>query len=1427
MAATLESSILRILDAQGKTVGAGFVVSENLAVTCAHVVEDAGGAPGGTLRVVFHTTGEEWHAQVHTGLWRPADEEDVAFLHLEGGLPEGIQPILLSASQGTDGHPFSTLGFPEANPEGGVHGGGHILGETRLGMEGDIVLQLSSPQVTPGFSGAPVYDTITERVIGMVTAIADPDQHGRLGETAFITSTETLRAICPELQLSDICPYCGLAAFTEADERFFHGRTALIQRLVESLKRQPRFLAVLGPSGSGKSSLVQAGLIPALRKGAILDSEGWHFFNLRPGEDPFRELAAVGLTDAIAGLPAALQMWIVEHPQAHPVLLLDQFEELFTASSPEIRQAFLAQLVALLECDLPVTVILTMRDDFYSAFTQQSPVMARWLERGLVNVPLSLSRAELREMIVSPSEMVGIQFETGLVEALVDDVTAGEAEGASTLLPLLEFALTQLWERRREGLLTHAAYQAVGGVTGGLAAWADRAYRAIPPEQRGLVRHVLTYLVHLGEEKQNLPDTRRRVGLRDLVPAEGEAAQVQKVIQALTDARLLVTHESAVEITHEILLRSWPQLREWLEDDRDNLRLREGVSDEARKWDAVGRDESLLAHRGARLDLAWAMSQNPRYPLNVTEKAYLDACVAVREREKAMAARRRRWLVGGVSAVLVVILVLLAGWGISSRNSAARLADQVATSTSAQGMAQQLADIALGRQAAAQSQLILLDTGLHMIQSGLLAVEGLRYTPEWAADIAARRVLGVLGLPIAQSIHNGTVSAVDFSPDGSLAVSGGGDGIARVFDSSTGNQISSMVHDNWVLAVAFNLDGDRVVSGSADGTARVWDTTTGGEVARMVHEGSVNAVAFSPDGRWVVSGSDDRTSRVWEASTGIEIARLTHEGVVYAVDFSPDGNWIVSGCMDGIVHVWEAATGVEISLMSLGYEVDAVYDVDFSSNGDWVVSGSMQGDVVVWEAATGIEIAHMNHDGEVNAVSFSPGMGKVVSGSIDGTARVWETNTGIEIARMTHDLGVNAVAFSQDGNWVVSGSWDGTARVWEAATGIEVARMTHEISTHAVSFDPTGIRVMTGGCDEGDSQDDCKQGVARVWEVETGAEVTHLAHEDVVRAVAFSPDGRRIVSGGLNQCAIGVMCERGIARVWDLATGKEIAHMLHADGVDAVAFSPDGHWVVSGSYDGAVIVWDAANGIEISRIRHEYTVGAVSFSPDGRQVISGSLDGAVIVWEAATGAEVTRVTFEGDVYEMAFSPYGRGVVSEGYGECDESGKCLNGIGRVFDIATGAEIAHFVQEGEIYALAVSPDGQLVASGSWDGTAVLWEATTGVEVARVIHDHGISSVTIDADGYWITSSEGSIRVWEAGTGIELARITQETWVLTVAFSLDRRWVASGSRDGTVRVWAWQPADLIDELCRRLPRNFTQEEWRQFFGDTPYNQTCSNLP
>ncbi len=281
--ADLRSGVVRILRPDRKTAGTGFVVAGDLAVTCAHVLpaeaQPKDGQAGQDVELVFLAGGGRSLASVVPEWLRPAEAEDGAFLQLREPLPEGVRALPLGSSGGASGHPFQTFGFPSASPEEGIRGDGHILGETL--MQGMRVLQLSSPQITPGFSGAPVFDTATSRVVGMVNAIAPQDGYGRLAKTAFMIPAETLRLICPRLVLSDVQPYMGLAAFKESDAEFFFGRSREVERLLDALKREPRFLPVLGPSGSGKSSVVQAGLIPELRRGGLPGSDRWEMITAR------------------------------------------------------------------------------------------------------------------------------------------------------------------------------------------------------------------------------------------------------------------------------------------------------------------------------------------------------------------------------------------------------------------------------------------------------------------------------------------------------------------------------------------------------------------------------------------------------------------------------------------------------------------------------------------------------------------------------------------------------------------------------------------------------------------------------------------------------------------------------------------------------------------------------------------------------------------------------------------------------------------------------------------------------------------------------------------------------------------------------------------------------------------------------------------
>ena len=372
------------------------------------------------------------------------------------------------------------------------------------------------------------------------------------------------------------------------------------------------------------------------------------------------------------------------------------------------------------------------------------------------------------------------------------------------------------------------------------------------------------------------------------------------------------------------------------------------------------------------------------------------------------------------------------------------------------------------------------------------------------------------------------------------------------------------------------------------GSARVWEVATGWEVARTIHDDTVNGVAFSPDGQYVTSGSRDGITRVWEVATGQEVARWLHESWVSFVAFSPDGNYVVSGgCEQG--------------------ELDKL--VGFIC---------YQGTVRVWETAAWRQVTRMTYEDDVNKqdvkeIAFSSD-GKHVVWRVSNLARVSEMATGRRVAQMTHDRTVATVGFSPDGKYVISGGCDnrdsypdcsqGNARVWEVATSQEVARMIDVHGMWGLTFSSEGRYVISVG-----------GGDIRTWEVGTGEEVFRMHHGDWVEVVAFSPDGKYMISGGCDNRASLVDCDQGSARVWEVATGQAVSGMSHDDEVNSVAFSPDGKYIVSGSFDGTVRVWEAATGREISWMSHRRGhLANVAFSPDGKYVVVVVGGGEVRVW---------------------------------------------------------------------------------------------------------------------------------------------------------------------------------------------------------------------
>jgi WD40 repeat protein/serine/threonine protein kinase len=673
----------------------------------------------------------------------------------------------------------------------------------------------------------------------------------------------------------------------------------------------------------------------------------------------------------------------------------------------------------------------------------------------------------------------------------------------------------------------------------------------------------------------------------------------------------------------------------------------------------------------------------------------------------------------------------------------------------------------------------------------------------------AHRVKGVLAQP-------GTVEVVALSPDGKAALTGSGK-TARLWETATGKPLGGpLPHQGTVYAARFSPDGRVVLTQSFDRTARLWEAATGKPLGPpLQHEGSVVTAAFSPDGKTVLTGGGDWTARLWETATGKSLGPpLRHRDGVLAVAFSPDGKTVLTGSADGAARLWEAATGKQIgpTLQHQG----SVQVVAFSPDGKTVLTGSMDHTALLWEVATGKQIGPpLEHRENVNAVAFSPDGKTVLTGGADRAARLWEAATGKQIGpTLLHPSTVVSVAFSPDGQTVLIRTY-GTGHRWETATANHlgpplqhpdgrVAPMTfspdgqtvlmgssnaawlwdmapasmHRMVPHAqedvnaVAFSPGGKTLLTGGGDN----------TARLWEAATGKPLGQpLRHENSVEAVAFSPDGQTVLTGSAD----------GTVRQWEAATGKKIGPPLqHEMMVRAVAFSPDGKTVLTGSADRTARLWEAATGKQIGPLLlHQATVGAVQFSPDGKTVLTRSGGKSAQLWEAATGKPLgPPLRHRGILLCMVFSPDGRTVLTGGGDDGTEVTEG-NGEAVLWEAATGKPLGPpLLHQTVVSAVAFSPDGKTVLTGSLDTTARLWEAAGGKPLGQPLQHPGpVYSVAFSPDGATVLTAceDGGTRLWERATGKPLALLRHQPGVLKAAFSPDGKTILT-KVGATVRLW-----------------------------------------
>ncbi|WP_110580089.1 nSTAND1 domain-containing NTPase, partial [Microcystis aeruginosa] len=889
-------------------------------------------------------------------------------------------------------------------------------------------------------------------------------------------------------------PYLGLRKFEVDDKDRFFGRDNWIVKLTDYLK-QKNVLLLLGASGSGKSSLVQAGLIPKLKDN--LGANKLVNLTFVPDVNPFESFYGCLLANRYTQSQAKLAQAVKEETLIKVVeglknnsdlwfIFIDQFEELFTRTPKTERDIFIKSLIKLIENNNSlVKIVMTMRADFLDKLSPY-PSLGK-IHDQYSKMLTDMDESELRLAIAEPAARNGVIFEKGLINQIIADFY--EQAGS---LPLLQYTLDLLWQKNhiQERVLNIKTYQEIGGVTGALEKQADKIYVQFNEQQRKAAEEIFLELISLEGEKA----VSRRA---DKSSFEQEEMQGE-VLYQLIDNRLLVSKgedgKATVEVAHEELLRCWQVLQDLIREKEEIIVLRSRLYADAKQWDDLQKQDAVKASSelwgGSKLAKIVEFQKNNSLPnLEALAIEFIKASISQAERQKNEKIRTAR-RIAAVSLVAVVISTGL-GWMAWQKTQQAEY-----------NQAESLGRYSLSLLNEHKN----LEAFVEAIKAGKILQKQQTYNKE--VTNALQELLNRKSERNRLEGHDKLVTSVNFSPDGKTLVSGSWDGTIKLWNVETGQEIRTLKgHDGSVSSVNFSPDGKTLVSGSWDGTIKLWNVETGQEIRTLKgHDGSVSSVNFSPDGKTLVSGSWDGTIKLWNVETGQEIRTFKgHDNLVTSVNFSPDGKTLVSGSVDKTIKLWNVETGQEIRTFK-GHD-GYVISVNFSPDGKTLVSGSVDKTIKLWNVETGQEIrTFKGHDGYVISVNFSPDGKTLVSGSVDKTIKLWNVETGQEIRTFKgHDGNVISVNFSPDGKTLVSGSVDKTIKLWNVETGQEIRTLKgHDNLVSSVNFSPDGKTLVSGSDDK----------TIKLWNVETGQEIRTLkGHDKLVTSVNFSPDGKTLVSG--------------------------------------------------------------------------------------------------------------------------------------------------------------------------------------------------------------------------------------------------------------------------------------------------------------------------
>lgn len=1247
-----------------------------------------------------------------------------------------------------------------------------------------------------------------------------------------------------------VCPYPGLAGFDAASERWFFGRERMVTDLVVRVGvrlSEGGPLVLVGASGSGKSSLLRAGLLPVLARGVVPGSGSWPQVLMTPGEHPLRSLidqtaaagipAAALLNDGTAEVPDRLVELLASHAGGSGlVIAVDQFEEVFTLCDDlSEREAFIRALCVAAACrgdrGPAAVVVLGLRADFYARCAAY-PELVEALQTGQVVVG-PMTAAEIRDVVVKPASTAGVDVEPGLVELLLRDLGAataaspdGALSGAGVVadpgsLPLLAHALRSAWFARDASGLTVGAYLRIGGLTSAIAQTAERAYTGLDAAAQQAARPLLMRMVRLGEGEQ---DSRRRVRRADLlaaVPVREAAAVLDALIAAFLVEADADGDSDSLQIAHEALLWSWPRLREWMDLDRASAVALQQLNDAAETWDAGGRDPSYL-FGGTRLAAAreWVEAHPGRAPMPPVAQDFYDESLradSAAQRAVVRRTRRLRRLVAALT-VLVVAAVSLAGLVYRQQVTAADARDRALS----QRIASQ-ADIARDRNPAIAAQL------------SLVAYRTAN-TPEARGSVLSS-FNGGSGVPTRYLFHRNAVGAVAYSPNGKLIATGSDDWTAAIWDAVDPRRSTPLAvllgpqdggHSRAVKSVAFSRDSRLLATGSGDRTAKIWDVSTPSRPRLLATlpatTGDVYGLAFSPVADRLAVAGYGNSARIYDVSEpgrpALQGALLIngetplHQGPIDTLAFSPDGYILAAGDEAASTVLWYVGPVLDIMPVDLlnvpdddptADRVGAIRAVAFGPDGRSVYTAGVAGRIRVF---SGPDLLHLTHtatmgvgNGPMAALAVAPTGGLVAVGGnlfsgvplFDPAAATQQSvlsdpSDGERALTFLNEGAVTwTVAFSPDGRHLASGSADGALRVWEIPGPALIGRHGDQKSAEV---NPRTGDVVT-----------VTDSAAELWNITDPYRPTSLSvitdaladEYDLTTSAAFHPDGRILAVGTAKRVCL-----------YDITDPRQPSMITAfegpAGGVFSLRFSPDGRTLVLGglgsfpapAFSVSLETWDMRDPRHPARlastVAHRDRIRDIRFSEDGH-VMASIADRTVRLWDVSDprriAAQATLPDFPGAALRAAFAPDGRTLAVGGGGPYAT-------LWNITDPARPTRTASLPGHvSEVNTVTFSPDGRTLVTGSGDNSVRVWDVRRPADprlVERLSRSAGTNS----------------------GIG-------------TVAFSRDGSTLVGVVFTEPGTLWDLDVDRVAQRICAQAGVGITRDEWAQFLPDRAYDPPC----